>query len=121
MSLLADGPHRALIVEDDRSWQLILTEMLRDAGLLVDVTDSYATATTTIRAASHRLAVVDLSLGGVDHHNQDGLRILDALRKHDPDCASVLLTGLWCLYLAAKREISAISVSDVSAGDSGGC
>jgi len=102
MSLLADGPHRALIVEDDRSWQLILTEMLRDAGLLVDVTDSYATATTTIRAASHRLAVVDLSLGGVDHHNQDGLRILDALRKHDPDCASVLLTGFATVEIAVS-------------------
>ena len=28
---------RALIVEDDRSWQQILTEMLTDAGLTVDV------------------------------------------------------------------------------------
>ncbi len=102
MSLLANGSNRALVVEDDRSWQLIITELLRDAGLFVDVTDSYATALTTIRAASHRLAVVDLSLGGADHHNQDGLRVLDALRKHDPDCQSVLLTGFATVEIAVS-------------------
>jgi RNA polymerase sigma factor (sigma-70 family) len=48
------------------------------------------------------MAVVDLSLGGVDHHNQDGLRILEALRKHDPDCQSVLLTGFATVELAVS-------------------
>jgi len=28
-----------------------------------------------------------------DHHNQDGLRVLDAARRHDPGCVPVLLTG----------------------------
>jgi DNA-binding response OmpR family regulator len=31
---------RALVVEDDRSWQQILSENLADAGLEVDVADS---------------------------------------------------------------------------------
>jgi ActR/RegA family two-component response regulator len=39
------------------------------------------------------LVVVDLALDSSDHHNQDGLRVLDAVRHHDPGCVSVLLTG----------------------------
>ena len=31
---------RALLVEDDRSWQQLLTEILTDQGMAVDVTDS---------------------------------------------------------------------------------
>jgi hypothetical protein len=37
--------------------------------------------------------VVDLALDSSDHHNQDGLRVLDAARRHDPGCVPVLLTG----------------------------
>ena len=61
---------RALVVEDDRSWQEILSEILSDAGLAVDVADSLAQAEALLRAAPHRLAVVDLSLGGADHRDQ---------------------------------------------------
>lgn len=100
---------RALIVEDDRSWQSILTELLQDAGLIVDVANSYATAVTTLRAAPHRVAVVDLSLGGVDHHNRDGLRVLEALHKQDPGCAAVLLTGF------ATVEIAVSAMKDYNA------
>jgi DNA-binding NarL/FixJ family response regulator len=102
MTPLATGFKRALVVEDDRSWQLILTELLVDANLVVDVADNYATALATIRAASHRLAIVDLSLGGVDHHNRDGLRVLEALQKHDPVCTAVLLTGFATVEIAVS-------------------
>jgi ActR/RegA family two-component response regulator len=84
---------RALIVEDDHAWQQILSEILTDAGLKVDVAQNLETAVAKLRAAPHRLAVVDLSLNGTDHHNQDGLRVLDAVRHHDPNCVSLLLTG----------------------------
>ena len=42
---------RALIVEDDASWQQILSEILTDAGLMVDVADSLETATESLRTA----------------------------------------------------------------------
>lgn len=100
---------RALVVEDDRSWQQILVELLSDAGLTVDVADSYATALTTMRAAAHRIAVVDLSLGGSDHHNQEGLQVLDAIRRHDPGCESILLTGF------ATVEIAVTSMKEYGA------
>jgi len=93
---------RALVVEDDRSWQQILSELLADAGLAVDLADSLDTAVDALRRAPHRLAVVDLSLGGSDHRDRAGLAVLDALRQHDPGCVSLLLTGFATVELAVS-------------------
>ena len=60
---------RALVVEDDRSWQQLLSEILTDAGMTVDVADSVEAAVTCLRETPHRLAIVDLSLVGADHHD----------------------------------------------------
>jgi len=84
---------RALVVDDDPSWQQILAEILTDQGMAVDVAGSLEAAVASLRAAPHRLAVVDLALGQEDHRNQDGLRVLDALRRHDPGCTALLLSG----------------------------
>jgi RNA polymerase sigma factor (sigma-70 family) len=93
---------RALIVEDDRSWQQILKEILTDAGLAVDVAEGLETAVTKLRAKTHRLAVVDLSLGGDEPRDQDGLRVLQAVRRHDPGCVPLLLTGHATVELAVS-------------------
>jgi RNA polymerase sigma factor (sigma-70 family) len=93
---------RALVVEDDRSWQSILTELLTDAGLTVDLAGNFDEASRLLREHSHRLAVVDLSLAGSDHRNHDGLRVLDALRRHDPACRAILLTGYATVELAVS-------------------
>lgn len=98
----AQAKGRALVVEDDRSWQQILEEILLDAGLEVDITDNLESAVAHLQAAPHRLAVVDLSLGGHDHTNQDGLRVLDAVRLHDPTCAALLLTGYATVEIAVS-------------------
>ncbi len=96
---------RALIVEDDRSWQQILAEILADAGLAVDVAGDLETAVQHLRSSSHRLALVDLSLVGSDPHNQDGLRVLEAARRHDPGCVTILLTG----YATVDLAVSALT------------
>jgi DNA-binding NarL/FixJ family response regulator len=96
---------RALIVEDDGSWQQILSEMLADEGLEVDVEDSLEGAIACLRARSHRLAVVDLALGDGDVGNQDGLRVLDAIRQQDPGCVAIMLTG----YATVEIAVSALT------------
>ncbi|MDI7277332.1 MAG: response regulator, partial [Anaerolineae bacterium] len=96
---------RALIVEDEPSWQEILGEILADAGLAIDRASSLDEATASLRAAPHRLAVVDLSLGGADHRNQDGLAVLDAVRQLDPGCVPILLTG----YATVELAVSALT------------
>jgi DNA-binding NarL/FixJ family response regulator len=96
---------RALVVEDDPSWRQILSEILTDEGMVVDVADNRDAAMTCLRVAPHRLAVVDLSLGREDHRNQDGLHILDALRRHDPGCTALLLSG----YATVEIAVSALT------------
>ncbi len=91
---------RALVVEDDSSWQQILSEILSDCGLEVDVASSVEEASLILKAQPHRLAVVDLSLSPNDHNNYDGLRVLDAVRRLDPNCRTILLTGFATVELA---------------------
>ncbi|MBN1318087.1 MAG: response regulator transcription factor [Anaerolineales bacterium] len=93
---------RALVVEDDRSWQQILGEILTDAGLQVDVVDNLDKARTVLREAAHRVAVVDLSLGGRNVQNQDGLEVLEAIRLLDPQCIAIMLTGYATVELAVN-------------------
>jgi DNA-binding NarL/FixJ family response regulator len=95
-------PPRALLVEDDRSWQQIVAEILADSGLSVDLADSIEMATAALAAAPHRLAIVDLSLSGPDHRNRDGLTVLEAIRRQDPGCAAILLTGFATVELAVS-------------------
>jgi len=91
---------RALVVEDDRSWQQILSEILTDCGLEVEVASNLEEATAKLKEQPHRVAVVDLSLSPNDHNNIDGLRVLDAVRKLDPNCRTILLTGFATVELA---------------------
>ena len=102
---------RALVVEDDPAWKQILCEILEDSGLAVDLASSYAEAVETLRAKAHRLAVLDLSLGGTDHHNQDGLRVAEMIRRNDPGCAVLFLTGFATVELAVQvmRELGALT------------
>ena len=97
---MTDSALRALIVEDDHSWQQILSEILSDCGLEVEVAKSLDEASISLRAQPHRLAVVDLSLSPNDHNNYDGLRVLDAVRRLDPNCRTILLTGFATVELA---------------------
>lgn len=93
---------RALIVEDDPSWQQILGEILADMGLIVELANSYDEAIEKLRETPHRLAILDLSLRGLDHNNQDGLRVADAVRRFDPNCLILFLTGFATVELAVQ-------------------
>lgn len=91
---------RALVIEDDRSWQQIISEILTDCGLEVDLATNLDEAVLALKAEPHRVAVVDLSLSPNDHNNIDGLRVLDAVRRLDPNCRAILLTGFATVELA---------------------
>jgi len=103
---------RALVVEDSEAWQQILTELLEDAGLVVDVAADLDSARDLMRAHSHRLAVIDLSLAGRDHRNRDGLEALAALQRHDPGCQAIMLTGYATVdvTVAALRAYGAVTL-----------
>jgi DNA-binding NarL/FixJ family response regulator len=96
---------RALIVEDSPAWQEILAEILTDEGLAVDTVSSLEAAVASLRRAPHRLAVIDLSLEDRPGQNEDGLRVLEAVRRHDPGCVPLLLTG----YATVEVAVSALT------------
>jgi len=91
---------RALVIEDDHSWRQILSEILVECGLEVDIAENLEQAMLSLKSQPHRVAVVDLSLSPNDHNNIDGLRVLDAVRKLDPNCRAILLTGFATVELA---------------------
>jgi DNA-binding NarL/FixJ family response regulator len=96
---------RALIVEDSPAWQEILGEILTDLGLAVDLAASLDEAAIHLRRTPHRLAVIDLSLEDRPGQNEDGLRAMDAVRRHDPGCVALLLTG----YATVEVAVSALT------------
>lgn len=98
--MMAQQALRALVVEDDHSWQQIISEILTDCGLEVDLATNLDDATLNLKSHPHRVAVVDLSLSPNDHNNYDGLRVLDAVRRLDPNCRAILLTGFATVELA---------------------
>ena len=100
---------RALIVEDDRSWQQILNEIITDSGLDVDISNNLEDAIRLLKDQTHRLAIVDLSLSPNDHNNYDGLKVLEAIRRLDPGCRTILLTGF------ATVELAVTSLKDYNA------
>ena len=106
-----DKSVRALIVEDDPAWQQILSEILEDSGLAVDLACSSAEAAEKLRESAHRVAILDLSLGGIDHHNQDGIRVAEMIRRYDPGCVVMFLTGFATVELAVQvmRELGALT------------
>lgn len=101
--------YRALVVEDDPSWRQILSEILSDSNLEVDLAGSVDEAIHALKQHAHRVAVVDLSLSPNDHNNVDGLRVLDAARKQDPNCKTILLTGF------ATVEVAVTALTDYGA------
>ncbi len=49
---------------------------------------------------------MDLSLRGDDEANRDGLAVLDAVRRYDPGCAALLLTGFATVEIAVSALTS---------------
>lgn len=91
---------RALVVEDDAAWQEILTEILTDLSLGVDVAVDLDGAKSAIATAPHRIAVVDLSLQVEDEGNREGIDVLIALAQIDARCTPILLTGFATVEIA---------------------
>jgi RNA polymerase sigma factor (sigma-70 family) len=100
---------QALVLEDDRSWQQILAEILNDVGLAVDIYSKLEEAQKQLHAKVYRFAVVDLSLGERDHLNQDGICALQDIQRLQPGCVAVLLTGF------ANVELAVSAIQDYGA------
>ena len=108
---------RALVVEDDHSWQQIISEILSECGLEVDIATNLDEAVLALKSKPHRVAVVDLSLSPNDHNNYRWLARAGCgspTRSQLPRDSSYRICnggagghcayGLWRLHISSKGK-----------------
>ena len=79
---------RVLIVEDDSATRLLLKKVVTKAGYFTDEASSAEVALELIQKNKYHIVVTDIGLPG-----QDGLELLQEIKKRDPLIQVVMLTG----------------------------
>jgi PAS domain S-box-containing protein len=79
---------KILIVDDERSIRITLTEFLRDAGYLVVAEDDLSRALRLVESETFDIVVTDILLPG-----GSGLQLLHKLRTEQPACLVLVITG----------------------------
>lgn len=79
---------RILVVDDDRPVLSVVTELLREEGHRVDAAETAREALERAARVEPAIVLTDMKMPG-----EDGLWLLDALRRRHPDVQVVLMTG----------------------------
>jgi ActR/RegA family two-component response regulator len=85
----SDRPIRLLLVDDELGILLTLPEVLRRNGFLVTAVGTVNEALTEITSAQFDVLISDLNIG----HPSDGLTVVSAMRRMQPACVTLILTG----------------------------
>jgi PAS domain S-box-containing protein len=94
---VSDDPARLLLVDDEESVLLTLEAVLKKEGYEVTAAGSGSEALKAIRENRFDLLLTDLRIDEVD-----GLTLLAAAQKRDPETVSILLTGYASLESAVQ-------------------
>ena len=86
-----------LVIDDDERFAMTLATALARRGYLTHVAHDAATALAAARAKEPEAAVVDLKLGA-----DDGLALIEPLRREHPLMRIVVLTGYASIATAVK-------------------
>ena len=86
-----------LVVDDDRRFAITLAAALARRGYVAHVAHDGATALATAETQQPSAAVVDLKLGA-----EDGLALVEPLRRAHPQLRIVVLTGYASIATAVK-------------------
>jgi two-component system, OmpR family, phosphate regulon sensor histidine kinase PhoR len=92
-----EAPARILLVDDEESVLFTLEAVLKKEGYAVTAVNSGLEALRAIREHSFDLLLSDLRIDDVD-----GLTLLAAAQKRDPETVSILLTGYASLESAVQ-------------------
>ncbi|MBV9075092.1 MAG: response regulator [Acidobacteria bacterium] len=82
-------PLRMLFVDDEPSIRLTLPQILRMKGYDVEVASTVTEALTAIQSRSFDVLLSDLNIGNAG----DGFTVVSAMRRTQPDCITLILTG----------------------------
>lgn len=80
---------RILFVDDEPSIRLTLCAVLQDHGFEVRSAGSVAEALSAITSQHFDVLLSDLNIG----EERDGFRVVSAMRRAQPHCVNIILTG----------------------------
>ena len=92
------APH-LLVVDDEESVAITVSEVLRLEGFEVDTAMSGAEAATCLGASPYDLVLTDLHM-----EDGDGISVLEEVRRHSPLTISIVLTG----FASVESAIAAL-------------
>jgi two-component system response regulator YesN len=92
--------NRVLFVDDEPSIRLTLPPVLEEHGFEVQSAASVTEALSAIRGSEFDVSISDLNV----HESGDGLRVVAAMREHQPGCITIVLTG----YPAFETAVEAL-------------
>jgi two-component system response regulator RegA len=93
----ADAPRSVLVVDDDERFAITLAAALARRGYVAHVAHDAAGALATSRTKEPDAAIVDLKLGA-----DDGLKLIEPLRRAHPHMRILVLTGYASIATAVK-------------------
>src|SRR5262245_39788852 len=95
------GMSHLLVVDDDESVAITVSEVLRREGFMVDMAMSGQEALSLLRKGRYDLVLTDLHMEGMD-----GISLLSEIRANAPLTISIVLTGFASLEsaIAAMRQ-----------------
>jgi two-component system response regulator RegA len=93
----AETQRSVLVVDDDRRFAITLAAALARRGYVAHVAHDAAAALATAQSQKPSAAVVDLKLGA-----EDGLTLIEPLRREHPELRIVVLTGYASIATAVK-------------------
>jgi len=88
---------RILVVEDDRFYQEICRDVLREDGYEVDVAFTGEEALSKVKGGNYHILLVDLVLPGMD-----GINVLSVSKQVNPSTDVILMTGYATVESAVK-------------------
>jgi len=91
---------RILFVDDEPNIRLTLPPILEQHGFEVKAAGTVAEALNEISASRFDVLISDLNVG----ENGDGFSVVSEMRKRQPDCITMILTG----YPAFESAVEAL-------------
>lgn len=89
MNPLPDKQIRVLFVDDEPGILLTTSAILRSAGYQVTAVGTVSQALAEIAASKFDILISDLNIG----HPSDGFTVVSAMRRTQPDCVTLIVTG----------------------------
>jgi DNA-binding NtrC family response regulator len=91
-------PIRVLFVDDEPGMRLTMPEVLRQHGFSVTAVGTVNEALDEITSAQFDVLISDLNFD----HPADGFIVVSAMRRTQPECVTVILTGYPALETALE-------------------